>query len=127
MIKKTERFLQSDEVYAKDYAFPQMNRYFHEMYPLKYQACLFGALLVGFRVSNFDLVTTENFVEAGDLIWVCDYYSQRSIWRTEKVLLHANELRHYLPQTSATVYSSKARVLIALAALRAVTTALSRC
>lgn len=31
MLKKTERFLQSDEVYAKDYAFPQMNRYFREM------------------------------------------------------------------------------------------------
>lgn len=31
MIKKTERFLQSDEVYATDYAFPQMNRYFREM------------------------------------------------------------------------------------------------
>ena len=31
MLKKTERYLQSDEVYAKDYAFPQMNRYFREM------------------------------------------------------------------------------------------------
>ncbi|MBW8331054.1 MAG: histidine kinase [Prolixibacteraceae bacterium] len=31
IIKKTERFLQSDEVYAKDYAFPQMNRFFWKM------------------------------------------------------------------------------------------------
>ncbi len=32
MLKKAERYLQSDEVYAKDYAFPIMNRFFREIH-----------------------------------------------------------------------------------------------